>query len=437
MWKNFCSILTRMFDFSGREKRKGFWSAVAFVLFIFAALASVVGIMELIQHLSRRTFRIGGTELIVYGQAAFALVSLLLYFPLISAAVRRLHDVNASGFLLLVPLVNVILLSLPTSLKEKKESAGFRYWFGQFLILTAFIAASGFFALDFFGRKFTAAPSNEKAAVEEKSAKESAEKDTGKSESTGNHEKKESSAQQEKSSPHLLDAGVVTIPIHDKSKFNFIQTGSEELLDGTITTQYMHVQTLNIDFLSNTDIYDSFNSGTVIGHVNLGDEYTVLSLIQMTYPQENDFVGTFWIEIEYGDGSGYINAGRIDNPYRNDNYEPLEQIQIGEKIWTIRRFDSMFSLYNQIDIRDYPGLEGTNVIGKIKAGQNQMVMVKSDAITEQDESSEGSFYGEPWIRIEHEGVSGWIPGVYAEIERGSIKYQTPGGILEMDLGKGI
>ncbi|MBQ5399875.1 MAG: DUF805 domain-containing protein [Treponema sp.] len=441
MWKSFCSSFLNMFDFGGRERRRGFWFTVFFSIMILSAVLAAIGVTVLVQTITKKSLMIGKTAFVVYEQGLFALVSLVLYFPIVSCAVRRLHDVNVSGLLLAVPVVNVILLSLPSSLKEKKQSPGFVHGLGQTLALLVFIFATGFSVLAFLSRSTDGdipffnngakeETLGEKALKEIEENKKDEEKKLSQKENGGE-------IQNGQKDIHLLDAGAVIVPIHDTRKFNYIRIGDESMMDGSVVTQYKHVQSLNIDFLSNTEIYDTFDGQTVIGNVNLGEEYTVLSLYQITYPQINDYTGKFWLEIAYGNGAGYINAGSIDNPYRNDNYIPLEQIQIGNKIWTVRRFDSMFSFYHQIDIRDYPGMEATNVIGRIDANLNNMVTVSSDAITEQDDTSEGPIGGEPWIRIEYNGITGWIPGAYTDIEHGGVKYQTPDGILKNDLGFGF
>lgn len=440
MWKNFCSAMDRMFNFSGREKRSVFWSTVLFTIAILILGLGIIGLTIWMQKVFHKTFSIGDTNLVIYEQGFFALLGLIFYFPLVSCGVRRLHDINASGFLLLVPVVNLILLCLPSTAKDVEESKGFRYGFGQFLVLLFFIAATGFASVVMVGKikgNLVINFGNKNQQVEKSTAEEMPQKDDSIIEEKNTDSEIGRTNDIEKNSTDLMDAGAVIIPILDNRKFNYIKTGFETLPDGKVATQYKHIQTLRIDYLTNTNIYDTFDSPIVIGSVALGDEYTVLSLIQLTNPLTNDNVGEFWIEVIYGEGSGFIYAGRIDNPYRNDNYVPLEQIQIGEKIWTVRKFDSMFSFYHKIDIRNHPGLEGTKVIGSIEGSISNIITVTSDAITEQDDTGFGPTAGNPWIRVEYDGVKGWIPGAYADIEHGGIKFQTPDGILLNDLGIGI
>jgi len=86
------STLKKYAVFSGRASREEFWCFFAFVIIINAA-AGLIGVL-----LGARA--IGG------------LIGLLLFFPQIAVAVRRLHDLGKSGRELLVPVVMLLLLPL-------------------------------------------------------------------------------------------------------------------------------------------------------------------------------------------------------------------------------------------------------------------------------------------------------------------------------------
>lgn len=84
----YLKVLGQYAEFNGRARRTEFWM---FTLFnaIFAAAAGLVGQML-------------GTELIA------SLYSLALFVPSLAVAVRRLHDIGKSGWMLLVGLIPVI-----------------------------------------------------------------------------------------------------------------------------------------------------------------------------------------------------------------------------------------------------------------------------------------------------------------------------------------
>jgi uncharacterized membrane protein YhaH (DUF805 family) len=91
------TCLTKYAVFSGRASRSEYWFFWLFgltmnwgSLFVFSAILP----FELAQTL-------------------WGLVSLALILPLLAAAVRRMHDVGKSGFFVLVPLYNLVLLVSP------------------------------------------------------------------------------------------------------------------------------------------------------------------------------------------------------------------------------------------------------------------------------------------------------------------------------------
>ena len=83
--------LKKYAEFKGRSRRKEYWQ---FVLFnILLGIVLELGIIAL------------GSV----GLAINTLVSLALIIPGVAVAVRRMHDVNKSGWFILIPIYNLIL----------------------------------------------------------------------------------------------------------------------------------------------------------------------------------------------------------------------------------------------------------------------------------------------------------------------------------------
>ena len=80
------TCFSKYFDAKGRATRPEYWYFYLFYIIVYVGVTLI-----------------GGDNLAVYVYLAFA-------FPLITAGVRRLHDVDKSGWFLLVPIYNVILL---------------------------------------------------------------------------------------------------------------------------------------------------------------------------------------------------------------------------------------------------------------------------------------------------------------------------------------
>ena len=89
---------TRYVDFSGRSSRAEFWW-----WFLFGSILGLVGFIVDI-----------GAGLIVSGIGVVGLIfALVLLIPNLAIGVRRLHDVNRSGWWLLGPILGWFLLVLP------------------------------------------------------------------------------------------------------------------------------------------------------------------------------------------------------------------------------------------------------------------------------------------------------------------------------------
>ena len=83
--------LKRYADFKGRASREEFWCFFVFVI-VTNAVCSLLGL------------------LLGFGPALGSLVGLLLIFPQIAVAVRRLHDLGKPGKELVVPCVMLFLV---------------------------------------------------------------------------------------------------------------------------------------------------------------------------------------------------------------------------------------------------------------------------------------------------------------------------------------
>lgn len=102
----FVKCLKNYATFIGRARRKEFWffTLVQFILLIIAQIIDAVI----------------GTEFVLY-----ALVVLALFIPGLAVTIRRLHDINKSGWWLLIaliPLIGSILLIIWLATETKQET---------------------------------------------------------------------------------------------------------------------------------------------------------------------------------------------------------------------------------------------------------------------------------------------------------------------------
>lgn len=99
------SFLRKYVTFAGRASRAEYWYAYLFCSILWL-LATLLDFSLVVQILTVDETANAPTIL-------SSLVGLILFFPSLAAAVRRLHDINRSGWWLLiifVPLIGVIAL---------------------------------------------------------------------------------------------------------------------------------------------------------------------------------------------------------------------------------------------------------------------------------------------------------------------------------------
>lgn len=82
-------VLKKYAEFSGRSRRKECWMFFLINIIISMILGLVGGMIEFI-YLSN-------------------IYSLVVLIPAIAVGVRRMHDVNKSGWFILIPIYNIIL----------------------------------------------------------------------------------------------------------------------------------------------------------------------------------------------------------------------------------------------------------------------------------------------------------------------------------------
>jgi len=91
----YLSALKKYAVFNGRARRKEYWYFFLFNIIISLALGLVEGFLGIAPY----------TERSILGD----LYGLAVLLPSIAVGVRRMHDVNKSGWYLLIPIYNLIL----------------------------------------------------------------------------------------------------------------------------------------------------------------------------------------------------------------------------------------------------------------------------------------------------------------------------------------
>ncbi len=99
----YLQVLRKYAVFSGRARRKEYWMYTLFnIIFVIAAM--------ILDNLMGTTFKMDtgyGVQNLPYGYVYLAYV-LAVFIPGLAVAVRRLHDVGKSGWMLLIALIPLI-----------------------------------------------------------------------------------------------------------------------------------------------------------------------------------------------------------------------------------------------------------------------------------------------------------------------------------------
>jgi uncharacterized membrane protein YhaH (DUF805 family) len=101
--------LKRYFDFSGRSRRKEYWSWFLFVMiaiFVLMYLDSALGLGGTANGYAEG----GSVGFSMTGGILTMIFWLATIIPSIAVAVRRVHDQDKSGWFILIPIYNLILM---------------------------------------------------------------------------------------------------------------------------------------------------------------------------------------------------------------------------------------------------------------------------------------------------------------------------------------
>lgn len=203
-----------------------------------------------------------------------------------------------------------------------------------------------------------------------------------------------------------------------------------------------HVQELQLgEFAkdSNLEIHSDYSmSGGTIGQLKVGDFISVTQVAEASVSDEYES----WLKISTDSGlSGWIFLGsysyeyaQFRDPYFKNRWEVTGFLQTNRK-WTTRRmFYQHVAVWEVLNIRDRPGLQGSKVISRIVPPKNNNPQVNLDVmeVTEETETIDGK--NDRWLKIQYNGTIGWIFGGYASVERGGYKYYTPENIILSTLG---
>lgn len=113
--------LKNYLNFNGRAGRAEFWWPVYFFTFIYASLINALNVIPFL------------------GTAISIIVMLAVILPNIALAVRRMHDINKSGFYVLIPYAGlaICVISYISAFSNPFFGAGFKILFGSLIAIAS------------------------------------------------------------------------------------------------------------------------------------------------------------------------------------------------------------------------------------------------------------------------------------------------------------
>lgn len=105
--------LKRYFDFSGRSRRKEYWMFVLFVIIgeiITMSLDSALGLGGSTTTSSEFGNGTASASVAMSGGLITWIFVALIFIPGIAVSVRRAHDQDKSGWFILIPIYNLIMM---------------------------------------------------------------------------------------------------------------------------------------------------------------------------------------------------------------------------------------------------------------------------------------------------------------------------------------
>jgi hypothetical protein len=211
-----------------------------------------------------------------------------------------------------------------------------------------------------------------------------------------------------------------------------------EYIDNTKWLFRKHVQRIPND-REILNVFDRPNGSEAITIENI----RTINTLELAH--EEDFHSNIWLKIKYGDEKeGWIEGGGI-NPYADGNGSVIEIINAGDKDWTVIKLaEQKLYAVNGLNVRDKPGLTGTNVLFQINYDGElfsfdyydymrvDILAMTKEKDTINDNAISSSERTSPWVKIRTQGgQEGWVFGGYLDVwvRGGASKFITPEDIV--------
>lgn len=139
--------LKRYFDFKGRSRRKEYWMYTLFIVIASVVLTVLDSLLGLGGSMSGDT-DVSGTSAGAAGAMSGGLLtnifSLATFIPSLAVAVRRLHDLDRSGWWILLPLGPIFVGAVLFGFGAAQAAMGGGTGFGGAAVIGGILLLAGF-----------------------------------------------------------------------------------------------------------------------------------------------------------------------------------------------------------------------------------------------------------------------------------------------------
>jgi len=187
--------------------------------------------------------------------------------------------------------------------------------------------------------------------------------------------------------------------------------------------------------------YPKLDENLSINELIQGDYINIEHILEINI-ENNYFV---WANIRKdNDINGWIFLGEYEYrfatfnvPYLNNRWEILDIKNINNNYWTIRKmvYQDVSVWDRTVEIRNNPGLVDTEVISEIITPKDALPLIVLEVIAATEELYTINGITDRWLKIEHNGIIGWVFGGDVGVERGGPKYFIPDVMIFNQLGR--
>ena len=189
-------------------------------------------------------------------------------------------------------------------------------------------------------------------------------------------------------------------------------------------------------------LYEDMTTASPVGTLRNGDTVSISEICVVTYMNDEKRYGLHksdvWFRMKKDGRQCWlcycIQDYMMSDPYEDGLYSVIGRIAVDGRLENVRKMSQTLSVFESLNIRDFPDLSEGKVIHTIRPGitDSFQANVHVTGMLERTVRIDGK--EDHWLKIAYKGHEGWIFGGYAYAERGGPKYTVPEEVIKFKLG---